>query len=150
MRLPDPFTRDLKIDLLPETFKQPEIHSDYMHNLRKNPEFLKQLDAMLKSNTSPFSSREGGNAFIQNFLLKDEEVYSYGSHYNIPLINSFVLYVGIFAIEQKQGTVSKNDGRIMELYKQIVMALDSEGNFNVLTSLNFRSLSFLERHRKPP
>jgi hypothetical protein len=69
MRLPDPFTRDLKIDLLPETYKQPEVHSDFMYNLMKRPEFLSQIQTHLKTGTSIFD-KNGGASFIKNFLLE--------------------------------------------------------------------------------
>lgn len=50
MRLPDPFTPNLKVDMLPEITVSPKIHTT-VANLIQPQEFKKNLDSYLKNRT---------------------------------------------------------------------------------------------------
>lgn len=50
MRLPDPFTPNLKVDMLPEITVSPKIHTT-VANLIQPPDFKKNLDSYLKNRT---------------------------------------------------------------------------------------------------
>lgn len=89
MRLPDPFTPNLKVDMLPETATAPRIYTDYVKNIQPLM-FKKDLDSYLKARAPvTFLSELRGHLQISN---------EPGSRYNIPLMNALVLYVGTQAI----------------------------------------------------
>lgn len=88
MRLPDPFTPNLKAHMLLETAQAPKIFSNYVNNIEAN--FKKNLDSYLKARSPVTFLSE-----IRTHLQSSKEP---GSVYNIPLINALVLYVGTQAI----------------------------------------------------
>merc|ERR1719461_139836 len=91
MRLPDPFTPNLKVDMLPEISIAPRMVTNYAAMLK--PNFKKELDAYLK-NRAPvaFVSEVRGHLQVANGE-------SPGNRYNIQLINALVMYVGTSAIQ---------------------------------------------------
>lgn len=89
MRLPDPFTPHLKVDMLPETATAPRIYTNYVMNIQP-PNFKKDLDSYLKAR-SPVTFLSELRSHLQ---ISNEP----GSKYNIPLMNALVLYVGTQAI----------------------------------------------------
>ncbi|KAF9558989.1 hypothetical protein EC968_006772 [Mortierella alpina] len=98
MRLPDPFTPSLKVDLLPEIHQPPRVLSDYTTSLTIS--LKRDVDTYLRM-------RERG-LFMDNLgeiLAIDRnnlDLCSRGSKYNVPMMNSLVLYVGIHGIAQLQ------------------------------------------------
>ncbi|KAJ6679399.1 CCR4-NOT TRANSCRIPTION COMPLEX [Salix purpurea] len=98
MRLPDPSTPNLKIDLLPEIREPPHIFSEVDAAL-KAKQMKADVDEYLKT-------RQQGSSFLtelkQRLLLTPSEAASAGTRYNVPLINSLVLYAGMQAIQQLQ------------------------------------------------
>lgn len=127
MKLPDPFTPNLKVDLLPEISQSPQILSDYTSSLI--PGNLKNdIDHYLK-NRSPIS-------FLVNLKgrlsLATADAIT-GLKYNVPAINALVLYIGIQAISQVQvKQIHANQPAIthsapMDIFQQLVTDLDSEG-----------------------
>ncbi|KAF9980258.1 hypothetical protein BGZ75_008644 [Mortierella antarctica] len=96
MRLPDPFTPSLKVDLLPEIHQPPRVLSDYTMSLSVS--LKRDVDTYLRT-------RERG-MFMDNLceiLAIDHnnlDLYSGGSRYNVPMMNSLVFYVGIHGIAQ--------------------------------------------------
>ncbi|KAF5831048.1 CCR4-Not complex component, Not1-domain-containing protein [Dunaliella salina] len=87
MRLPDPFTPNLKVDLLPEIGVPPRL---------ANPERLlpdnikRQVDGYLRTR----QPRSLMHDLMQSITLPANEVASAGTHYNVHLINGLVLYMG--------------------------------------------------------
>ncbi|CAJ0847288.1 16872_t:CDS:10 [Entrophospora sp. SA101] len=132
MRLPDPFTPNLKVDLLPEISQPPIILSDYTSALITH--CLKDdVDEYLKLH-SPI-----------NFLTKLHDKLLLGtsqqdtalivSKYNIPLLNALVLYVGIKDVyDNFQGTLITTS-LSMDIYKQLVVDLDPEGRYYFLSAI---------------
>ncbi|XWS35646.1 hypothetical protein CRYUN_Cryun20dG0014500 [Craigia yunnanensis] len=102
MRLPDPSTPNLKIDLLPEIGEPPRILSEVDAAL-KAKQLKADVDEYLKMRP------QGGSSFLtelkQRLLLSPSEAASAGTRYNVPLVNSLVLYVGMQAIQQLQSRV---------------------------------------------
>ena len=135
--MPDPFTPNLKVDLLPEITQPPRIFAGFAAVLTAaNNGSLKQtIDRYLQSRSpSPIMHQ------ITPHLLLPNDNTSAGTRYNVPLINSLVLYLGSHAIAQnqpKQGGPSPSISRTpsMELFQQLVQELDLEGTYFVLTAI---------------
>lgn len=89
MRMPDPFTPNLKVDMLAETANPPRILTNFADNITPI-QFRQSLDSYLKTRAPvTFLSELRGCLQISN---------EPGSRYNIPLMNALVLYVGTQAI----------------------------------------------------
>ncbi|KAL6642702.1 hypothetical protein ACP70R_020883 [Stipagrostis hirtigluma subsp. patula] len=90
MRLPDPSTRNLKIDLLPEISIASRIMTD-VDSALKAKQMKAQVDEYLK--------RPEGSLFLtdlkQKLLLPQNEANVAGTRYNVSLVNSLVLYIGM-------------------------------------------------------
>lgn len=103
MRLPDPFTPNLKVDMLAETASAPKICINYVNNIQPI-NFKKDLDSYLKARAPVTFLSE-----LRSHLQISNEP---GSRYNIPLMNSLVLYVGTQAISHI---------RLVKNFKQILI-----------------------------
>jgi CCR4-NOT transcription complex subunit 1 len=161
MRLPDPFTPNLKVDLLTEIHQPPRVLSDYTSSLASS--LKKDVDTYLRA-------REQA-AFLDN--LRDilaidpnsQDLYSGGSKYNVPMINSLVLYVGVNGIAQLHASKSEdNSGNnsdnnldkassspqtgasssspspiaqtaSMDIFQKLLTELDSEGRYLFLSAI---------------
>lgn len=104
MRLPDPFTPNLKVDMLNEITTAPRIFTNYVANIQPTS-FKKDLDSYLKARAPVTFLSE-----LRSHLQISNEP---GSRYNVPLMNALVLYVGTQAIahiryEQRDYTLIKN------------------------------------------
>ncbi|KAL0700429.1 hypothetical protein Bca4012_056551 [Brassica carinata] len=133
MRLPDPSTPNLKIDLLPEIVEAPCI--------------LSEVDAALKAKQMKndvdeyLASRQQNPAYLselkQKLLLSSSEASSAGTRYSVPLINSLVLYTGIQAIQQLQAgeTQAQNNVVALHMFKYLSMELDTEGRYLFLNAI---------------
>lgn len=89
MRLPDPFTPNLKVDMLNEITSAPRIFTNYVANIHP-PSFKKDLDSYLKARAPVTFFLE-----LRGHLQVSSEP---GSRYNVALMNALVLYVGTQAI----------------------------------------------------
>ncbi|KAK3820433.1 MAG: CCR4-Not complex component, Not1-domain-containing protein [Benniella sp.] len=161
MRLPDPFTPNLKVDLLTEIHQPPRVLSDYTSSLAIS--LKKDVDTYLRT-------REQA-AFLDNLrdiLAMDpnsQDLYSGGSKYNVPMINSLVLYVGVNGIAQLHASKSEdNSGNnsdnnldkassspqtgssssspspiaqtaSMDIFQKLLTELDSEGRYLFLSAI---------------
>ncbi|KAM0835823.1 hypothetical protein ACQ4PT_062703 [Festuca glaucescens] len=87
------------IDLLPEITKAPRIMSDFEGALRSKH---------MKADVDEYLKRPDGSSFLsdlkQKLLLPQNEASIAGTRYNVPLINSLVLYIGIQENVQEQIT----------------------------------------------
>merc|ERR1719244_1341514 len=88
MRLPDPFTPNLKVDMLPEISIAPRMVTNFAALIK--PSFKKDLDSYLK-NRAPVS-------FLSELRTNLQDP-SGGMRYNISMINALVMYVGTQAIQ---------------------------------------------------
>jgi len=133
MRLPDPFTPNLKIDSLPEITQAPK-GSSILTNLA-NQSFKKDLESYLRSR-SPVAFLSDLRGYLQQTGANQT---SDSNHYNIPLINALVLYVGQFAI---QAITPKNINMSsiahtshMDIFQNLAVALDTEGRYLFLNAI---------------
>ncbi|KAL1213558.1 hypothetical protein V5N11_000630 [Cardamine amara subsp. amara] len=143
MRLPDPSTRNLKIDLLPETAEAPCILSEVDAAL-KEKQMKSDLDEYL-------SMRQHSSSFLnelkQRLLSTTSKADSAGTRYNVALLNSLVLYVGMQAIQQLQAGVSKAEAEAeaeaernanvaaLQMFKYLSEELDTEGRYLLLSAM---------------
>mmetsp|Transcript_26187 Transcript_26187/g.86121 ORF Transcript_26187/g.86121 Transcript_26187/m.86121 type:complete len:2355 (-) Transcript_26187:1156-8220(-) len=129
MTLPDPFTPQLKVDLLPEIHKPPIILSNFTSILAQTGNLKSDLDNFLKG--------RGRDSFLQELpltllLTSPVEAAAAGTKYNVPLINSLVLYVAASAISQNgsvQGKTPSIGGASLELFVKLSRDLDTEGRY---------------------
>lgn len=125
MRLPDPATPDLKIDRIEDIRKPPNILSSYTAALQRN-KFIHEVDSFLE-NRSPAS-------FLQDLrsrlLLPPQDAYANDTKYNVPLINSLVLYVGIFDLNQNGKSTAP-----FEMFRSLSRDLDAEGRYWMLNAI---------------
>lgn len=120
MRLPDPFTPNLKVDLLPEINQLPNILSDYTTVL-KTHQMKQDIDDYLNSRNS--SSNERFLTQLPNRLLS---THGEESKYNIPLMNALVFYIGAIGVNEG---IPVNQGSPVEIFQYLLNELDSEGRY---------------------
>jgi len=120
MVLPDPFTPNLKIDLLPEISRNPAILSNVSSPLGA---FRTDLDSYLKA-------RQPSN-FLSSLLLR---LCKEGTNEaDTSRINSLVLYVGCQAIARMQNTQVAHTPEVEVI--QRLMDLDDRGRYISLNAL---------------
>ncbi|XP_075501008.1 uncharacterized protein LOC142539437 isoform X2 [Primulina tabacum] len=142
MRLPDPSTPNLKIDLLAEISHTPRILSEVDAAL-KAKQIKNDVDEYLKT-------RQQGSSFLtelkQKLLLTPSEGARSGSRYNVPLMNALVLYVGMQAIQQLQSRVPPYTQSMasmtaflvsaaLDIFQTLILDLDSEGRYLFLNAI---------------
>jgi CCR4-NOT transcription complex subunit 1 len=121
MRLPDPFTPNLKVDKLVEISQAPRLLVDVLQRLA--PLQLKSdLDFYLQGRTPAAFLTD-----LPNRVLLDAPVN--GSRYNVTVLNALVVYVGI------QGSKLQNQVSAMEVFQALMAYLDAEGRYLVLNAI---------------
>tara|TARA_R110002050_G_scaffold77049_1_gene164634 strand:- start:1171 stop:1941 length:771 start_codon:yes stop_codon:yes gene_type:complete len=135
MRLPDPFTPNLKVDLLPEINQPPRIVSDFTLTIQKDS-LKDEVDSYLQSRQPVAFLR----SLAGRFVLSAGDAKDRGTSFNVPLINSLVLYVGSQAIAQLQNKGPQASSPIshsapMDIFQQLVTDLNSEGRFLFLNAI---------------
>ncbi|GAB1606660.1 Hypothetical predicted protein [Argonauta hians] len=131
MRMPDPFTPNLKVDVLPDIGRPPRILTNFA-NMIQPESFKKDLDSYLKTR-SPVT-------FLSD-LRSNLQSTEPGSKYNISLINALVLYVGTQAIDYIHNTGYKPSMRTiahtshMDIFQNLAVDLDTEGRYLFLTAI---------------
>ncbi|KAK9742789.1 hypothetical protein RND81_03G197500 [Saponaria officinalis] len=139
MRLPDPSTPNLKIDLLAEMSQAPRILSEVDAAL-KAKQMKADVDEYLRTKQGSFPKE-----LKHRLLLSPNEVLHAGTRYNVPLINSVVLYVGMQAIQLLQArnrsqpqTVSgdpSENNPAMGIFEALINDLDTEGRYLFLNAI---------------
>ncbi|WRX18737.1 CCR4-Not complex component [Theobroma cacao] len=146
MQLPDPSTPNLKIDLLQEMHIPPCVFSEVDAALGAK-QMKNDVDEYLKTGwqASPFLSE-----LKEKLLLPQDEAAQAGTRYDVPVINSLVLYVGMQTIQQSQKKTTPslarqmtcNDpmqlyamGPVLALFQTLIMDLDTEGRYLVLNAI---------------
>ncbi|CAH1107243.1 unnamed protein product [Psylliodes chrysocephalus] len=132
MRLPDPFTPNLKVDMLQEISYAPRILTNL--SLMITPaQFKKDLDSYLKARAPvTFLSELRSNLQVSN---------EPGVRYNIPLMNALVLYVGTQAIAYiRNKSHTPNMSTIahsahMDIFQNLAVDLDTEGRYLFLNAI---------------
>ncbi|MEW5319836.1 MAG: hypothetical protein WDW38_010961 [Sanguina aurantia] len=125
MRLPDPFTPNLKVDLLPEIQQPPRILPDPDKLL---PEPLgSQILAFLHTRVPANLPAQ----VLPLLCLQPAEAKAAGTMYNVPLLNALVLFVGA----QAKSVNSACHPAALEIYHRLVSDLDSEGRHLTLNAM---------------
>jgi len=125
MRLPDPFTPNLKVDSLPEIQEEPVVLGDYASVIVAKG-FKDSLDSYLATR-QPVSVL---SSIIPTLLLSPEDAYSAGTQYDIPAMNALALYIGIWAIRARTQADTQPQtmaGPAMEVLQHLVISFDTEG-----------------------
>ncbi|KAI8341463.1 CCR4-Not complex component, Not1-domain-containing protein [Chlamydoabsidia padenii] len=123
MRLPDPFTPNLKVDLLPEIKQSPRISSDYESVLEVG-QFKKDIDGYLLEKQN--------KAFLSQLVDKLTKKDNGEDKYNVSMINALVFYIGVSSITQN---IPGNQGAAIEIFQHLLVELDSEGRYLFLSAI---------------
>jgi CCR4-NOT transcription complex subunit 1 len=128
MRLPDPFTPNLKVDLLPEISQSPRILSKYATTLGVN-NLKADVDTYLKTRPNP--------SFLNEVLPKLMVEGNTGRKFSAPMINALVLHVGVQAIGQLQAKASQvtSPSAPMDIFQWLANSLDMEGRYLFLNAI---------------
>jgi CCR4-NOT transcription complex subunit 1 len=126
MRLPDPFTPNLKSEtLLPEMSQPPRLFADYATMLLDR-QFRPRLESYLQTR----QPADLPNAIPQMLLAPN------GTGYNIPLVTALVVHSGTVAnahlVASKQ-PLAQSPAAVM--YRHLLSALEPEGRFYLLNAI---------------
>ncbi|XP_077294792.1 CCR4-NOT transcription complex subunit 1 isoform X2 [Arctopsyche grandis] len=142
MRLPDPFTPNLKFDLLAEISHAPRILANYTA-LIQPPSFKKDLDSYLEAR-APVTFLSELRTIMQ--ISNDP-----GKKYNVPLMNAVILYVGTQAITyirskgQTPSMTTIAHTAHMDIFQNLAVDLDYEGRYIFLNGIG-NQLRFPNSH----
>jgi len=132
MRLPDPFTPNLKVDLLNDIAHPPRILTNFTQAIQPAT-FKRDLDSYLKTR-APVTFLSELRSHLQN-------VSEPGTRYNVPLMNALVFYVGTQAIayiQSKSGAPSISTithSSHMDIFQNLAVDLDTEGRYLYLNAI---------------
>jgi CCR4-NOT transcription complex subunit 1 len=122
MHLPDPFTPDLKLELLPESQEEPVFDQSYASILNENG-FKSKIDAFVENkDTSVFLE------VLQNqikLVTEQREEGGISETYNSDMLCAFVLYIG--AKSSQLDDVDTSESPAILAYNHLLSILDSEG-----------------------
>lgn len=130
MRLPDPFTPNLKVDLLPDISQPPRILSNFTAALSYNG-LRQELDNYLK-NRAPATFLD----WLVDCLKSPGHASSASSTYNVPAINALVVYIGAQAILQIQNSQTPiGHTPTMDIFQHLALNLDAEGRYHLFNAI---------------
>eukprot|EP00760_Papus_ankaliazontas_P009892 PhM_4_TR14152/c0_g1_i1/m.51542/K12604/CNOT1, NOT1; CCR4-NOT transcription complex subunit 1 len=141
MKLPDPFTPNLKVDLLPEIAQAPQIQDNYKDVLTPKPAqgsaaavvpaiTIAELDNYLANRQAGFP-----RTILSRLKLAQPQN---GSTYNATLLNAMVLYLGARTVEElhREGTTAQiTDSPAMDIFKELACKMDPEGRYLLLNAM---------------
>lgn len=127
MHLPDPFTPDLKLELLPESREEPIFDQSYADILNQN-NFKAKVDAFVSSKDDKgfFEILES-----QIGLVGNQE--DGAENYNADMLCAFVLYIGAKASQLKDVGIDQSPA--MLAYTHLLSKMGSEGRYTVLSAI---------------
>lgn len=132
MRMPDPFTPNLKVDMLPDITQPPRILTNFSAMIQPTS-FKKDLDSYIKTRSPVTFLSE-----LRSHLQVSNEP---GQRYHVSLMNALVLYVGsqaIAFIHSKGGAPSMSNithSSHMDIFQNLVADLDTEGRYLFLNAI---------------
>ncbi|KAJ2888912.1 CCR4-NOT core subunit cdc39, partial [Coemansia asiatica] len=132
MRLPEPLTPNLKIDLLPDVARSPEIPFDYAEVLRQSA-----IDADLEKYLHSQKPADFAKRASSKVLFRSEEDaaasaidLSVGKCYNVALINAFVLHAVVTITKISDSAACDSAQRVaLELFRTMLASSDAEGSY---------------------
>ncbi|KAJ2572236.1 CCR4-NOT core subunit cdc39 [Coemansia sp. RSA 1813] len=144
MRLPEPLTPNLKIDLLPEVSRSPEIPFDYTKALE--PEYLKtDLEIFLASHAPD----DFAGIALQQLLAKsapgdgaqEDDTRATAAEppserYNVAKINAFVLHIVVTITGMAESSARDSAQRdALDLLKTMLAGADPEGRYLIVNAI---------------
>lgn len=138
IKIPDPFSSNLKIDLLPEISQTPRIFVEYFTTLvergikqridafittRQPSDVLLLLPRIVNVNVEVNQSTSSSN--MNASLL--------GVDMNSQLLNSCIVYIGGIGAAQMQQKVPIQSSPSIDLFKALLNAYDQEGKYLILS-----------------
>ncbi|KAK9805719.1 hypothetical protein WJX73_001907 [Symbiochloris irregularis] len=122
MRLPDPFTPNLKVDLLPEITMTPLYR----------PPSDSLLPASLRAEVQSYISTRQPPTFpstlAARMALSPTDALLCEAKYNVPMLNAFVFYVGLTAIPRTKGAFTpKMSSPQMDIFSAMAIDMDPKG-----------------------
>jgi CCR4-NOT transcription complex subunit 1 len=127
MRLPDPFTPNLKVDLLQEISQAPRILTDYMGPLGERG-VRQRLDSYITSKQPADLP-----SMLPSLIVSTNAAG--GVAFNVPLLTSIVVYVGAQTIVQLQSKMPLQNSPSLDIFKQLVAAFDAEGRYHLFNAM---------------
>ena len=127
MRLPDPFTPNLKVDLLPDINQSPNILSDYITVLKKG-NLEQEVDEYMKSQTDKAKFL----ASLPSKLRLGRDEQQEDTNYNSSMMNALVFYVGVTGVTEG---IPVNQGSPIQIFQYLLNELDSEGRYLFLSAI---------------
>ena len=128
LRLPDPFSPNLKIDTLPGIQQPPSGFVLAAHaKILERCNLLEDLDAHLK---------HGGSSIFMNSVTKlvllppEQQLHT---RFNTPVINALVLYAGAIASSSPGSSVERQSA--VTLFMKLLRDLDTEGRYLLLNAI---------------
>lgn len=134
MRLPDPFTLGLKVDLLPEIQQSPRFTATPEALLAGKPTLRKEIDRYITTR-APASWLATLPSLV---MLPPEESAAAGTRYDTVLINSLSFYVGVQAMKLQggePGAAPPASSPAMDIFGSFASQLDTEGRYLFFNSL---------------
>ena len=128
MRLPDPFTPNLKVDLLPEISQSPRILTEFVTILSE-----RGIKARIDSYLTSRQPAEFPGQLAVMFSSNAEKLHEIS-----PLISAIVVYIGVQAsvLQQQQGkAMTLQSSEALELFNRILGGLDEEGRYFLLNAM---------------
>ena len=122
MRLPDPFTPNLKVDLLPEIGQSPRILTDILSVINERG-LRTRLDQYLATKLPADVPLQ-----IPALLMNTGS----GGSYNVPLLTAIVMYVGVDAVKNK---IAPQNSAVVDFFKTLMIALDNEGRYQLFNAI---------------
>eukprot|EP01062_Namystynia_karyoxenos_P005844 TRINITY_DN1200_c0_g3_i2.p1 TRINITY_DN1200_c0_g3~~TRINITY_DN1200_c0_g3_i2.p1 ORF type:complete len:2607 (+),score=1039.35 TRINITY_DN1200_c0_g3_i2:857-7822(+) len=137
MKLPDPFTPNLKVDRLPEIAQCPTILSDYTRVLTQPKPGVPPL--VSRDELAEYMRRRGPQSFPRDLVAR---LRGQGQQL-IGVMNSLVLFTGVATIEQLQETGPDGSMRstwlqeatAMDLYTHLSQGLDPEARYHFFNAV---------------
>merc|ERR1719266_1741022 len=135
MRLPDPFTPNLKVDMLPEISIAPRMVTNFASLIK--PSFKKDLDSFLKNRVPVTFLSE----LRTNLQSSSSGAAEGGMRYNISMINALVMYVGTQAIQfirakgQSPNMSTIAHSSYMDIFQNLAVDMDTEGRYLFLNCI---------------
>ncbi|XP_047153009.1 CCR4-NOT transcription complex subunit 1-like [Vigna umbellata] len=150
--------REDESDLLEQKWDMLASLCEDGNEITQSPRILSEVDAALKAKQMKadvdeyLKTRQQSSPFLSELkdkmLLAPNEAASAGTRYNVPLINSLVLYVGMQAIHQLQGRTPHTQssanafplavfsvGAALDIFQTLIVDLDTEGRYLFLNAI---------------
>ena len=128
MCLPDPFTPNLKVDLLPEISQPPRILSNIVDSLAQNG-LRQELDFYLQ-NKQPKTFLD---SLPERLRLSQADAAAKGTAFNVPAINSLIVYVGAQGIAHQSKNMTNSP--VMDIFQNLIRNFDAEGRYFLLNAI---------------